>query len=147
MLPFFNAEYWKNGCRWALGVNFIWKRLSKSFISGVKLVCEKNIRKVIKFWKNVQKSMKIPIFGQFWPFLTDFGHFFHFLSINCHFLCVCKILLPNFCKKPHVNIYHRWFFYWWFPKGRSHCFFHFPYVFLCNWVKIRQYYSSTSWFK
>ena len=41
-------EYWKkNGCRWALGFNFIWKRLFKSFISGGKLVCEKNIRKVI----------------------------------------------------------------------------------------------------
>ena len=81
ILPFFFAEYWKNGCRWALGFYFIWKRLFKSFISGVKLVCEKNIRKVIKFWKNVQKSMKIPNFGHFWPnfcHLTDFGHFFIF---------------------------------------------------------------------
>ena len=78
ILPFFYAEYWKSGCRWALGFYFIWKKLFKSFISGVKLVCEKNIRKVFKFWKNVQKSMKIPNFAHFWP---NFGHFWPIFAI------------------------------------------------------------------
>ena len=107
ILPFFYAEYWENGCRWALGLYFILKKLFKSFISGVKLFYGKNIRKVIEFWKYVQQSMKIPNFGHFWP---NFGHFwpifaiffifFHFLSMNCHFLCVYQIWCwyDHFCR-------------------------------------------------
>ena len=89
ILPFFYAEYWKSGWRWALGFTFIWKRLFKSFISGIKLVCEKNIRKTIKL-KHVKKSIKIPNFGNFWP---NFGHFWpnfvHFWPIFAIFyVCV-----------------------------------------------------------
>ena len=56
--------------------------------------------------------MEIPSFAFFGPILTIFDRFrpfFHFLSINCHFWCACKILF--------------WYFHFWrFLKGSKYNF-------------------------
>ena len=80
ILPFFYAEYWKNGCRWALGFYFIWKRLFKSFISGVKLVCEKIFAKLLNFEKMSKNRWKFPILTIFGPILAIFDRFLPFFS-------------------------------------------------------------------